>query len=86
MYQDCLRGKMVNPYLELFTEDDKKKVIERKSDASFRFGDSEEIKAIKSAEIPAGIVGHCTGIEAEVLSKDIPFLLSKKAMKDPKVN
>ena len=86
MYQDCLRGKMVNPYLELFTEDDKKKVIERKSDASFRFGDSEEIKAIKSAEIPAGIVGHCTSIKAEVVSKDIPLLLSKKAMKDPKVN
>ena len=86
MYQDCLRGKMVNRYLELLMEDDKKQVIERKSNASFRFGDSKEIKAIKSAEIPAGIVGHCKCIKAEVASKDIPLLLSKKAMKDPKVN
>ena len=87
MYQDCLRGEMVNPVLlVLLLEDDKKQVIERKSDASFRFGDSEEIKAIKSVEIPARIVGHCTSIKAEVVSKDIPLLLSKKAMKYAKVN
>ena len=61
-------------------------MIERKSDVSFRFGDSEEIKAIKSVEIPARIDGHCTSIKAEVVSKDIPLLLSKKAMKDAKVN
>ena len=61
-------------------------MIERKSDASFRFGDSEEIKAIKSVKIPARIVGHCTSIKSEVVSKDIPLLLSKKAMKDAKVN
>ena len=30
--------------------------------------DSEEIKAIKKAEIPARIVGHCTSIQAEVVS------------------
>ena len=30
--------------------------------------DSEEIKAIKKAELPARIVGHCTNIQAEVLS------------------
>ena len=61
-------------------------MIERKSDVSFRFGDSEEIKAIKSVEIPARIVGHCTSIKAEVVTKDIPLLLSKKAMKDTNVN
>ena len=37
-------------------------------------------------EIPARIVGHCTSTKAEVVSKDIPLLLSKKAMKDAKVN
>ena len=37
-------------------------------------------------EIPAKIVGHYTSIKAEVVSKDIPLLLSKKAMKDAKVN
>ena len=69
-------------YLAL-QEDDKRN---RKSDASFRFGDREEIKAIKSVEIPTKIVGHYMSIKAEVVSKDIPLLLSKKAMKDPKVN
>ena len=63
-----------------------KQVIERKSDASFRFVDSEEMKAIKSAEIPATIVGQFMSIESEVLRKDISLLLSKKAMKDAKVN
>ena len=37
-------------------------------------------------EIPARIVGNCTSIKAEVVSKDIPLLLSKKAMKAAKVN
>ena len=37
-------------------------------------------------EIPARIFGHCTSIKADVVSKDIPLLLSKKAMKDAKVN
>ena len=40
--------KWLTRYLELLQEDDKKQVIERKSDASFRFGDNKEIKAIKS--------------------------------------
>ena len=43
-------------------------MVERKNDASFSFGDSEEIKAIKSVEIPARIVGHCMSIKAEVVS------------------
>ena len=37
-------------------------------------------------EILARIVRHCTSIKAEVVSKDIPLLLSKKAMKDFKVH
>ena len=58
----------------------------KSSNASFKFGDSEEIKDTKSVEIPARVVGHCTSIKAEVVHKDIPLLLSKKAMKDAKVN
>ena len=50
--------------LELLLEDDKKQVIGGKSDASFRFGDNEGIKAIKSVEMPARIVGHCMNIKA----------------------
>ena len=50
------REKMVN--LVLRTD-------ERKSDASFRFGDNEGIKIIKSVEIPARIVGQFTSIKAE---------------------
>ena len=37
-------------------------------------------------EIPTRIVGNCTSIKAEVVSKDIPLLLSEKAMKAAKVN
>ena len=80
------RGKWLTWYIELIREDDKEQVIERKSGASFRFGDSEEIKTIKSMEMPVKIVGHCASIKAEVASKDIPLLLNKNAMKDAKVN
>ena len=79
------RGKWLTWYIELIPEDDKEQVIERKSGASFRFGDSEEIKTIKSMEMPVKIVGHCPSIKAEVVSRDIPLLLSKNAMKDAKV-
>ena len=58
------RKKWLSWYLELLLEDDKKQVIEGKSDPSFRFWHSEEIKAIKIVEIPARIVGHCTSIKA----------------------
>ena len=58
------REKWLTWYLGLLLEDDKKQVIERKSDASFRFGNSEEIKDVKSVEIPARIVGHCTSIKS----------------------
>ena len=37
-------------------------------------------------EIPIRIVGHCMSIKAEVVSKDIPLLSIKKAMKDAEVN
>ena len=52
------REKWLTWYLELRTD-------ERKSDASFRFGDNEGIKIIKSVEIPARIVGQFTSIKAE---------------------
>ena len=78
--------KRLTWYLELLPEDDKKQVIERKRDASFRSGDSKAIKDIKSVEIPARIVGHCTSIKPEVVSKDILLLLNQKDMKDAKVN
>ena len=58
------RKKWLTWYLELLLEDDKKQVIEGKSDPSFGFWHSEEIKAIKILEIPARIVGHCTSIKA----------------------
>ena len=58
----------------------------RETDVSFRSRDSEEIKAIKSVEIKARKVGHCTSIKIEVVSKDILLLVSKKAMKDAKVD
>ena len=79
-------GKWLTQYLECLPEDDKKQVIERKNDVSSRFGDSEEIKAIKSVEILARMVGHCTSIKAELVRKDVSLLLSRKAMKDAKVN
>ena len=63
-------GKWLTKYLE--------QLIKRKRERE----DNEEIKAIKSAEIPARVVGHCTSIKTEVVSKDIPLLLSKKAIKD----
>ena len=37
-------------------------------------------------EIPVRIVGHFTSIKAEVVGKDIPLLLSRKAVKDAKVH
>ena len=76
MYKTVCGVKWLTRYLELLLEDDKKQVIERKSDASFRFGDSDEIKVIKSVEIPARIVGYRASITAEVVSKDMISLLT----------
>ena len=67
MYKTVCREKWLTRCLELLPEDENKQVIERISDVSVRFGDNEEIKAIKSVEIPARIVGNCASIKTEVV-------------------
>ena len=52
-----------------------------KSDAIFRFGDSEPVHANKKVLLPLNIANKDILLETEVVSSNIPLLLSKETMK-----
>ena len=71
----------LNLYLETLQEVDKALVEVVQSDTKFRFGDGVEVTSSKLVKIPA-LIGHQrVMISTDVVSNDIPLLLSRSAMK-----
>ena len=68
-------------YLDTLQEADKALVQVSQSDTKFRFGDGVEVKSSKMVTIPA-LIGHQKIlINTDVVSNDIPLLLSRSSMK-----
>ena len=72
--------KWLDHYLEQLNKKDKLEVVERPSSKLFRFGDGNPIKSKKLSIIPATIADTRCNIETEVVSADIPLLLSKSSL------
>ena len=68
-------------YLCSLSEEDKDKVARRASGRTFRFGGGPSVKSSEQVTIPAVIAGMNVSIVTDVVSSDIPLLLSKNAMK-----
>ena len=71
----------MNCYLDTLSEEDKKLVKEEKSDTIFKFGDSKTICSMKRMTIPTEIAGKSVNLQTDVISYNLPLLLSKEAMK-----
>ena len=56
------------------------------SDAIFRFGDSDPVRASKKVLLPINIANKDILLETEVVSSNIPLLLSKETMKTAKAS
>ena len=60
---------------------EKSKISFRQSSNACRFGDSKLVTAIKNCDIPAVIANTKVKINTDVVSSDIPLLLSRLSMK-----
>ena len=70
-----------NSYVDSLDKEQRKKVEIIESNASFKFGDSRQMKSQKRARIPAQIGDKSCLIEMEIVKENIPLLLSKSSLK-----
>ena len=73
--------KWLEEYEEMLSKAEKSRVEEYTTDKCFRFGDGKTVKAHKRVKIPGYIDKNKIEIETEVITSDIPLLLSKTFMK-----
>ena len=68
-------------YLETLSDEDKKLLHVEDSNSVLKFGDSKLIKSNKKVTIPTVTADQKVMLTTDVISKDLPLLLSKEAMK-----
>ena len=69
-----------NEYMKSRAESDSK-IQSLESKATFRFGDSPPVSAIKKVLLPMNLAGKDVHLETEVVPSNVPLLLSKETMK-----
>ena len=68
-------------YLETLSDEDKKLLHVEDSNSVFKFGDSKLIKSNEKVTIPTVIADQKVMLTTDVISNDLPLLLSKEDMK-----
>ena len=63
-------------------EDEQKKVVWGEGRKWFKFGGGELLKSLKTVEFPCTLGGKKIQLHSDVVSSDIPLLISKTAMKN----
>ena len=71
-------------YINGLDADEKKCIIETRSDTNFKFGDGDVAVSKRKVTIPAKIGSTRVTITTDVIQKDLPLLFSKDAMKAAK--
>ena len=72
-------------YREYMSEHDRSCIIEKPSTATFTFGDGKRVGSNKIVKLPCYINGKRSTVDTDVVTCNIPLLLSKKAMKKGKM-
>ena len=75
----------MNCYLDSLDPSVREKVIEMPSETKFKFGGGTVLQSKKIIKFPCVIAGTECEIQTDVVSSDIPLLLSKDSMKKAKV-
>ena len=68
-------------YLDTLSEEVREGISTNKSESTFRFGNGSELKSMFNVNLPCMLAGKNVQINVDVISSEIPLLLSKKAMK-----
>ena len=71
----------LNCYVDGLSVEDQRKVKEIPSSTKFRFGDGDVIHSLRCVSIPAYIANTDVTISTDVVSCELPLLLSKNAMR-----
>ena len=80
----CAGERWYDAYLETLTDKERKEIQSMESQAVFRFGDSPPVSASKKVLLPIKIMNVDILLETEIVSSDVPLLLSKETMKKAK--
>ena len=73
--------KWLHCYIESLSDAQRQQLTYEHSDRKFRFGDNRVLTSMTKATIPANIGNNEVMFETDVISNEIPLLLSKEAMK-----
>ena len=73
-------------YLDTTKSDDLRKVETRPSSTTFKFKNGTQVKSQKLTKVHSIVGGKNTFIKTDVVVCDIPFLLSKDAIKKAEMN
>lgn len=72
-------------YISLMNEEDRKAIVASPGKRIFQFGGGTRLKSQGEYLLPSYVVGQRVLIKTDVVSSDIPLLLSKSAMKNMEV-
>lgn len=75
----------LNDYLSTLSDTDLAKVKRSEGGKIFKFGGGEKLQSVEALELPAILVGKDVTIKTDVVTSDIPLLLSREAMKKARV-
>ena len=73
--------KWFNDFVSTLSDEDRGLVGVSRSNALYRFGDSEVVYSYQNAKVPAYIGGQRGFLEAEVVDTEIPLFISKDSIK-----
>ena len=77
--------KWLQCYIQSLNDEGKSKIIHHPGKKIFRFGGGEQLKSIGAYDLPAQLADHSITIHTDIVTSDIPLLLSLKAMKAAKI-
>lgn len=75
----------MNCYLDSLAPSTREKVVQQPSETLFKFGGGTVLQSSKKVTFPCAIAGVECEIQTDVVTSDIPLLLSKDSMKKAKV-
>jgi len=74
-----------NDYISLLDDVDRKAIVKESGKRVFQFGGGTRLKSLGQYMLPSYVVGKRVLVKTDVVSSEIPMLLSKTAMKGMKV-
>ena len=84
--KDCGGDCWFKKFFSAMSEEDRREVSFRVSEASFKFGDGRAVKAIKKVVFPAYFGEQKMFLTAHIVKADIPLLISLPTMKKMKLS